>query len=97
MISITKGTGESNGVNYQKTGKLLITMDELARMTRDKCILQISGLRPFRSYKYDMTKHANYEMLSDFYNKNEFDIERYLSSMPKLKLKKTYKVKVVEV
>lgn len=77
-------TGESRGqsasynLNYQKTGKELMTKDELAVMDGSKCILQLRGVRPFLSNKFDITKHKNYSLLSDDNPKNTFDIERYM-------------------
>lgn len=79
-ISVTKGTQESHGQNFQKLGKDLMSVDELAVMDGGKCLLQIRGVRPFLSRKYDITKHPNYKYLSDFDEKNAFDIEKYLST-----------------
>ena len=78
--SVTKGTQESHGQNFQKLGKDLMSVDELAVMDGGKCLLQIRGVRPFLSRKYDITKHPNYKYLSDFDEKNAFDIEKYLST-----------------
>lgn len=78
--SVTKGTQESHGQNFQKLGKDLMSMDELAVMDGGKCLLQVRGVRPFLSKKYDITKHPNYKYLSDFNPKNTFDIEKYLST-----------------
>ena len=78
--SVTKGTQESHGQNFQKLGKDLRSVDELAVMDGGKCLLQIRGVRPFLSRKYDITKHPNYKYLSDFDEKNAFDIEKYLST-----------------
>lgn len=78
--SVTKGTQESHGQNFQKLGKDLMSVDELAVMDGGKCLLQIRGVRPFLSRKYDITKHPNYKYLSDFDEKNTFDIEKYLST-----------------
>lgn len=78
--SITKGTQESHGQNYQKLGKDLMTVDELAVMDGGKCLLQVRGVRPFLSSKYDITKHPNYHYLSDYDEKNTFDIEKFLST-----------------
>jgi type IV secretion system protein VirD4 len=83
--SVTKGNQESHGQNFQKLGKSLMTMDELAVMDGGKCILQLRGVRPFLSPKYDITQHPNYKYLSDFSKKNTFDIERYLSTRLKVK------------
>lgn len=76
--SDTRGSNRSYGLNYQKTGKELMSRDELAVMDGNKCILQLRGVRPFLSDKYDITKHPRYKELSDYNEKNEFDIEKYL-------------------
>ncbi len=87
----TFNTGESRGrevshsLNYQKLGKDLATIDELAVLDGGKCILQLRGVRPFLSDKYDITKHPNYKYLSDANPKNAFDIEKYLSTRLVLK------------
>ena len=78
--SVTKGTQESHGQNFQKLGKDLMSVDELAVMDGGKCLLQIRGVRPFLSRKYDITKHPRYKYLSDFDKKNTFDIEKFLST-----------------
>ena len=72
----------SHGLNYQKLGKELMTQDEIAVMDGGKCILQLRGVRPFFSDKYDITQHPNYKYLSDFDKKNAFDVERYMSTRP---------------
>ncbi|SCI51560.1 conjugal transfer coupling protein TraG [uncultured Clostridium sp.] len=78
--SVTKGNQESHGQNFQKLGKDLMSMDELAVMDGGKCLLQVRGVRPFLSKKYDITQHRNYKYLSDSNPKNTFDIEKYLST-----------------
>ena len=99
----TFNTGESRGrevshsLNYQKLGKPLMTMDELAVMDGGKCILQLRGVRPFLSEKYDITKHPNYKYLSDFHPKNAFHIEKYLSHQLKLRLEEEFAAIEVEV
>ena len=99
----TFNTGESRGrevshsLNYQKLGKSLMTMDELAVMDGGKCILQLRGVRPFLSEKYDITKHPNYKYLSDFHPKNAFHIEKYLSHQLKLRLEEEFAAVEVEV
>ena len=91
-------TGESRGkevshsLNYQKLGKELMSMDELAVMSGGKCILQLRGVRPFLSDKYDITKHPNYKYLSDADPRNTFDIEKFLSTKPKVKLTDSFEV-----
>ena len=90
--SDTRGSQRSYGLNYQKLGKALMSMDELAVMDGGKCILQLRGVRPFFSDKYDITKHKNYKLLSDFNEKNAFDIEQYLSPKLKPKLNDIYTV-----
>ena len=76
--SRTRSNQESYQMNYQKTGKELMSQDELAAMDGSKCILQIRGLRPFFSDKFDITKHKQYKNLSDFDKKNEFNLETNL-------------------
>jgi len=80
--SENRGTQVSHGLNYQKLGKELMTQDELAVMDGGKCILQLRGVRPFLSDKYDITKHPNYKYLADADKRNEFDIERYMKRKP---------------
>ena len=80
--SVTKGTQESHGQNFQKLGKDLMSVDELAVMDGGKCLLQIRGVRPFLSRKYDITKHPKYKYLSDFDKKNAFDMEKHLRRRP---------------
>lgn len=82
--SNTRGQSESYGLNYQKLGKELKSQDELAVMDGGKCILQLRGVRPFFSDKYDITRHKNYCLLSDDNPKNEFDIEKYVSEKKKM-------------
>lgn len=92
----TYNTGESRGreishsLNYQKLGKELMSMDELSVMDGGKCILQLRGVRPFLSDKYDITRHPNYKYLSDADPKNAFDIEAFLSMKLKLKSEEKY-------
>ena len=92
----TYNTGESRGreishsLNYQKLGKSLMSIDELAVMDGGKCILQLRGVRPFLSDKYDITSHPNYKYLSDSNKRNAFDIEKYLSRQLKLRLEEEY-------
>lgn len=94
----TFNTGESRGrevshsLNYQKLGKDLATIDELAVLDGGKCILQLRGVRPFMSNKFDITKHPNYKYLSDADEKNYFDVEKYLSTQLKTKPDDVYEV-----
>ena len=96
-------TGESRGrevshsLNYQKLGKSLMSIDELAVMDGGKCILQLRGVRPFLSDKYDITSHPNYKYLSDSNKKNAFDIEKYLSRQLKLRLEEEYEAFEVSI
>ena len=96
-------TGESRGrevshsLNYQKLGKELMSMDELAVMDGGKCILQLRGVRPFLSQKYDLTQHPNYRYTSDANPKYAFDIEKYLAHRLKLREDETYAVYEVNV
>ena len=99
----TFNTGESRGrevshsLNYQKLGKDLATVDELAVLDGSKCILQLRGVRPFLSNKFDITQHKNYKYLSDANLKNEFDIEKFLSHRLKPKQDEAYNVFEVDV
>ena len=94
----TYNTGESRGretshsLNYQKLGRELMSVDDLATLDGGKCILQLRGLRPFLSDKYDITKHPNYKYLSDADPKNTFDVEKYMSHRLKLKAGEEYDV-----
>ena len=94
----TFNTGESRGrevsysLNYQKLGKDLATIDELAVLDDGKCILQLRGVRPFLSDKYDITRHPNYKYLSDANPRNAFDIEKYLSTRLVPKADEVYEV-----
>ena len=90
--SNTRGNSPSYGMNYQKLGKDLATVDELAVLDGGKCILQLRGVRPFKSDKYDLTQHPNYKYTSDFDKKNEFNIEQFLSRRLKLKAGDKYVV-----
>ena len=92
--SENRGRDKSYGTNYQKTGKELMSQDELAVMDGSKCILQLRGVRPFLSDKYDITKHKNYRYLSDYNKKNNYDMEKLLSS--ELRLKKDETIEVYE-
>lgn len=80
----SRGQSESYSLNGQKTGKELMTQDELAVMDSSECILQLRGVRPFKSKKFDITQHKNYSLLSDDNPKNEFDIEKYMSTRLKV-------------
>ena len=80
--SETRGRELSHGLNYQKLGKQLMTEDEIAVMDGGKCILQLRGVRPFFSDKFDITKHPNYKYLSDYDKKNAFDMEKHLKRRP---------------
>ena len=99
----TYNTGESRGrevshsLNYQKLGKELMSIDELAVLDGGKCILQLRGVRPFLSQKYDITKHPLYPLTSDYDERNAFDIERFLSHRLKLRPEEAYQVKEVDL
>ena len=80
--SETRGRELSHGLNYQKLGKQLMTEDEIAVMDGGKCILQLRGVRPFFSDKFDITKHPKYKYLSDADPKNAFDMEKHLKRRP---------------
>ena len=90
----SRGKETSHSLNYQKTGKELMSMDELSVMDGNKCILQLRGVRPFLSNKYDYTKHPKYALTYDADEKNFFDIEKYLSH--KLRIKSTDTVEVYD-
>lgn len=83
--SDTRGNSPSYGTNYQKLGKDLMTIDELAVLDGSKCILQLRGVRPFLSDKYDLTKHPNFQYTSDADKRNTFNIEKFISTKVKLK------------
>ncbi|NBI92538.1 type IV secretory system conjugative DNA transfer family protein [Lachnospiraceae bacterium] len=84
--SDTRGTSQSYGLNYQKTGKELMSQDEIAVMDGGKCIMQLRGVRPFFSDKFDITKHSRYRELSDYDQKNTFDIEDYVKHLQHMKV-----------
>lgn len=90
--SDTRGSQRSYGLNYQKLGKELMTPDELAVMDGGKCILQVQGVRPFFSDKYDITKHPQYKYLSDADPKNTFDVAKFVKRRLKVKPEDTYEV-----
>ena len=93
--SDTRGTSRSYGINYQKTGKELMSKDELAVMDGGKCILQLRGVRPFFSNKFDITKHKRYRELSDSNPKYAFDIEKYMKHQ--LVLRKNEPIEIHEI
>ena len=95
--SETRSNQKSFGLNYQKLGKELMSKDELKVMDGGKCILEIRGARPFFSDKFDITKHKNYKLLSDYNQKNTFDIEKYLKRKDKVNLKENMKITVVDM
>ena len=84
--SETRSNANSYGLNYQKTGKELMSQDEITVMDGSKCIFQLRGVRPFLSDKFDITKHKNYKLLEDYDKKNVFDIESYMKRKGKVKL-----------
>ena len=86
-ISETKSNQNSFAMNYQKTGKDLMSQDEITVMDGGKCIFQLRGVRPFFSDKYDITKHKNYRLLEDYNKKNRFDVERYVKKRGRAMLK----------
>jgi len=88
----TKGSSESFNMNYQKLGKDLMTIDELAVMDGAKCIVQVRGVRPFFSDKYDLTQHPNYKLTADYDKKNYFDVEKFLHRRMKVKADEKFKV-----
>lgn len=94
--SDTRGQSRSYGLNYQKTGKELMSRDELAVMDGDKCILQLRGVRPFYSNKFDITKHSRYRELADYDKKNTFDVEAYLKHQFEIRKKEEFELFEVE-
>lgn len=85
--SENRSNQKSFGLNYQKTGKDLMSQDEITVMDGGKCILQLRGVRPFLSDKYNITKHKNYKLLEDYDKRNAFDVEKYMTRKNKPKLK----------
>ncbi|VIF92318.1 conjugative transfer protein Tn1549-like, CTn2-Orf5 [Clostridioides difficile] len=84
--SETRSNQKSFGLNYQKTGKELMSQDEITVMDGGKCIYQLRGVRPFLSDKFDITKHKNYKLLEDYDERNGFDIEKYITRKGKAKI-----------
>ncbi|MFS6234243.1 type IV secretory system conjugative DNA transfer family protein [Streptococcus agalactiae] len=84
--SETRSNANSYGLNYQKTGKELMSQDEITVMDGSKCIFQLRGVRPFLSDKFDITRHKNYKLLEDYDKKNVFDIEDYIKRKGKVKM-----------
>lgn len=95
--SETRSNQKSFGLNYQKTGKELMSQDEITVMDGGKCIYQLRGVRPFLSDKFDITKHKNYKLLEDYDKKNLFDVEEYLTNRDKVKLKSSYKINRLKI
>ena len=89
---VSKGSQESHSVNYQKAGHELASVDELAVLDGGKCILQLRGVRPFMSDKYDLTRHPNFQYTADSDEKNRFDIEKFLNHRLKLRAKDEFEV-----
>ena len=95
--SETRSNQKSFGLNYQKTGKELMSRDELSVMDGGKCIMQLRGVRPFLSNKFDITKHSNYKQLEDYNKKNVFNIDSYLKHKGSVKLNANTKVISIDV
>jgi type IV secretion system protein VirD4 len=95
--SVTRGHQESFGQNYQKLGRDLMSMDEIAVMDGSRCILQVRGERPFLSKKYDIERHPNYRWLSDYNSKNKFNVQEFLSAKLTLKQDDVYDVVVIDL
>nr|WP_211203952.1 type IV secretory system conjugative DNA transfer family protein [Peptoniphilus duerdenii] len=93
--SETRSNQKSFGLNYQKTGKELMSQDEITVMDGGKCIYQLRGVRPFLSDKFDITKHKNYKFLEDYDKRNIFDIEKYLQRKDEVKLKESMVVEIL--
>lgn len=94
--SETRSNQKSFGLNYQKTGKELMSQDEIIVMDGGKCIYQLRGVRPFLSDKFDITKHKNYKFLEDYDKRNIFDIEKYLQRKDEVKLKESMVVEILD-
>ncbi len=94
--SENRGKETSHGLSYQKLGKELMSVDEIGVMDGDKCILQLRGVRPFLSNKYDLTKHPKYNLTSDYDGRNAFNIEKYLNKSKNMKLKPDEVVEVYD-
>lgn len=88
----SRGQQQSYSMNYQKLGKDLMSQDELSVMDGSKCILQLRGVRPFLSDKYDLTQHPNYKLTSDYDSRNWFDIDKFLKRRIKLRPEDKYQV-----
>lgn len=95
--SDTRGQSRSYGLNYQKTGKELMSRDELAVMDGSKCILQLRGVRPFFSDKFDITKHKRYKELADYDKKNSFDMEAYMKHELKMSASEEFDYYEIEI
>lgn len=95
--SDSRGQSRSFGMNYQKTGKELMSRDELAVMDGGKCILQLRGVRPFLSDKYDITQHKRYKELSDYDERNRFDVEKYLKHELRLRMDQPIELYTYEI
>ena len=95
--SDTRGQSRSYGLNYQKTGKELMSRDELAVMDGSKCILQLRGVRPFFSDKFDITKHTRYKELTDYDKKNSFDMEAYMKHELKMNASEEFDYYEIEI
>ena len=93
----SRGTSQSYNLNYQKLGKDLMSIDELAVMDGGKCIVQVRGVRPFLSDKYDLTQHPNYRMTADYDKRNWFNIEKYLKRKNNFILKADDEFEVIAV
>lgn len=95
--SDTRGQSPSIGMNYQKTGHELMSRDELAVMDGNKCILQLRGVRPFYSDKYDITAHKRYKELADCDSKNAFDVEKYLKHELRMKMEDEFEMMEIDL
>ena len=95
--SETRSNQNSYGLNYQKTGKDLMSQDEITVMDGGKCILQLRGVRPFLSEKFDITKHKNYKLLEDYDKRNIFDVEKYLKRKDDIRLRSDMVVQTLKM
>lgn len=94
--SDTRSTSQSYGLNYQKTGNELMSQDEIAVMDGGKCIMQLRGVRLFFSNKFDITKHQQYRLLSDYDEKNTFNVEKYVKNLCRAGVKDNAPIDEVE-
>lgn len=94
--SETRSNQKSYGLNYQKTGRDLMSQDEITIMDGGECIYQLRGVRPFKSKKFDITKHKRYKLLEDYDKRNYFDVEKFLKTRDEIQFNKHMKVRTIK-